>query len=169
MPASRSPDRLLFDVEKPAQQPARRQAWRPHIGLILLRSTADKIFVSTTSSVVSNLLQTLSADSPALSTAFSSPNVQSALQNASPTDIVQLSDDAVQFQEASLLFGDAGSTSTPTAETASDTILQSMESALQTQASAANPTSTASSTPTSTPDLASLFGTTTTPSLSTYI
>jgi hypothetical protein len=123
--------------------------------------------VSTTSSVVSNLLQSLSADSPALSTAFSSSNVQSALQNASPTDIVQLSDDAVKFQEASVLFGNPAGSSTPTAESASDTILQSMESALQTKASAANPTSTASAAP----DLASLFGTTTPTdsSLNTYL
>ncbi len=129
------------------------------------------MFVSTTSSVVSNLLQTLSADSPTLSTALSSPNVQSALQNASPTDVVQLSDDAVKFQEATVLFGDGSSTSTPSAQTASDTILQSLESSLQTQASAATPTSTALSTPTSTPDLASLFDTPATAgsSLNTYI
>jgi hypothetical protein len=126
--------------------------------------------VSTTSSVISNVLQSLSSDSPTLSSVFSSPNVQSALQSASPTDVVQLSDDAVKFQEASVLFGNDGSTMTPTAQSASDTILQAMESAIQTQAGAATSASTASPT-TSTPNLASLFDTITTtdPSLNTYI
>jgi hypothetical protein len=156
---------------EPVSRPAslRPRKIRPHIGLILPNPNADKIFVSTTSSVVSNLLQSLSSESPTLSSVFSSPKVQSALQSDSPADIVQLSDDAVKFQEANVLFGNAGSTATPTAQTASDTILQGMESALQTQASAANPTSTA--TTASTLNFASLFDTTTTtdPSLSTYL
>lgn len=128
-------------------------------------------FVSSTSSVLTNLIQTLDAESPTLSSVFSSPNVQSALQKASPTDIVQLSDDAVQFQEASLLFGDT--TETPTSESNSDSILQSLESSFAIQSGVASSTA-GTTTPASdsqAQDLASLFGTTTTtnPLLNTYI
>jgi hypothetical protein len=62
---------------------------------------------------VSDLLQTLSsAESASGSTLLSSPAVQSALQNASPGDIVQLSARALQLQEADGLFGSAESTQT---------------------------------------------------------
>jgi hypothetical protein len=62
---------------------------------------------------VSDLLQTLSsAESASGSTVLSSPAVQSALQNASPGDIVQLSARALQLQEADGLFGSAESTQT---------------------------------------------------------
>lgn len=51
---------------------------------------------------VTNLLQTLSSiDSPLLS----SPSVVSALQNASPADVVQLSTAASQLENVGLLFG----------------------------------------------------------------
>jgi hypothetical protein len=92
--------------------------------------------VSSNSSAISNLLQSLSTESPALSSVLSSSKVQSALQSSSPTDIVQLSDDAVKFQEANVLFG-GGSAATSSVQTASGTILQAMESAIQTAAGAA--------------------------------
>jgi hypothetical protein len=89
---------------------------------------------------------------------------------------VQLSDDAVQFQEASLLFGNSDGSGTQTSESASDSILQSLQSSLSIQSGVAASTTAGSSGTTaaasdSTPDLASLFGTTTTtnPVLSTYI
>jgi hypothetical protein len=57
---------------------------------------------------VSDLLQILSnAGSPSLTSALSSTNIQSALQAASPADIVQLSDQAVQLQVANDLFASA--------------------------------------------------------------
>jgi hypothetical protein len=57
---------------------------------------------------VSDLLQILSnAGSPSLTSALSSKNIQSALQAASPADIVQLSDQAVQLQVANSLFASA--------------------------------------------------------------
>ncbi|HTS77460.1 MAG TPA: hypothetical protein VMG40_14710 [Bryobacteraceae bacterium] len=89
--------------------------------------------VGSTSSVLSSLLQTLSTDSPVLSSALSSPNVQSALEKASPADIVQLSDAAVQLQEANLLFGSADQSGS--AETASDSILQTLASSADPAAS----------------------------------
>jgi hypothetical protein len=128
--------------------------------------------VSSASSLLSNLIQTLDTESPTLSSVFSSPNVQSALQKASPTDVVQLSDDAVQFQEASLLFGNA--TETPTSDDASDSILQSLQSSFAIQSGVASSTAAGTTAPASDSqgqDLASLFGTTTTtnPLLNTYI
>jgi hypothetical protein len=128
--------------------------------------------VSSASSVLSSLIQTLGTESPTLSSVFSSPNVQSALQKASPEDVVQLSDDAVQFQEASLLFGNA--TVTPTSDDASDSILQSLQSSLAIQSGVASSTAagiTAPATDSQAQDLASLFGTTTTtsPTLNTFI
>lgn len=82
--------------------------------------------VSSASSVLSSLLQTLSSESPTLSSLLSAPNVQSALQKDSPADIVQLSDQAVKMQEANLLFG---TTEQPqTSPSASDSILQLLQS-----------------------------------------
>lgn len=53
---------------------------------------------------VANLLQTLTKfDSPLLS----SPNVVSALKQASPTDILKLSAEATQLEGVSLMFGES--------------------------------------------------------------
>lgn len=82
--------------------------------------------VSSASSILSSLLQTLSSQSPTLSSLLSAPNVQSALQKDSPADIVQLSDQAVKMQEANLLFGQTAQPQT--SPSASDTILQLLES-----------------------------------------
>jgi hypothetical protein len=61
--------------------------------------------VSSTSGLV-NLLQMLtSAAPPDVSSLLASKNVQAALAKASPTDIVQLSDEAMQLQMADGLFG----------------------------------------------------------------
>jgi hypothetical protein len=66
--------------------------------------------VNSTSSGLSNLLQTLSTEMPQLSSVLSTPKVKSALQNASPTDTVILSDLAVQLQQVGLLFGNSDGT-----------------------------------------------------------
>lgn len=50
--------------------------------------------------------------SPALSSLLSSSKVQAALQNASPADLVQLSDQALQLQTVESLFGNAGGSQT---------------------------------------------------------
>jgi hypothetical protein len=61
--------------------------------------------VSSNSSLV-NLMQMLTiAAPPAVSSLLASKNVQAALAKASPTDIVQLSDAAMQLQMADGLFG----------------------------------------------------------------
>jgi hypothetical protein len=50
----------------------------------------------------------LSALDQTLFSALSAPKVQSALQNASSGDLVHLSDEALQLQQANGLFGDPG-------------------------------------------------------------
>jgi len=68
--------------------------------------------VSSTGSGLSNLLQTLTTELPQLSTALSSSKLQTALENASPHDIVELSDAALQLQNVGSLFGTADTTQT---------------------------------------------------------
>jgi hypothetical protein len=70
--------------------------------------------VSSDPSSVADLLQTFSGTgASASSSALSSTKVQTALQSASPGDIVQLSDQAVQLQQVAGLFASSeGSTST---------------------------------------------------------
>lgn len=67
--------------------------------------------VSSTSGLV-NLMQMLtSAAPPAVSSLIASKNVQAALAQSSPQDIVQLSDQAMQLQMADGLFGGSGTSS----------------------------------------------------------
>ena len=55
---------------------------------------------------IASVLKTLSnSGSSALSSALASPTVQTALQNAPPADIAQLSSQALQLQEMDTLFG----------------------------------------------------------------
>jgi hypothetical protein len=67
--------------------------------------------VSSTSGLV-NLMQMLTNGAPpAVSSVLASQNVQAALAKASPTDIVQLSDQAMQLQMADGLFGGSNTSS----------------------------------------------------------
>jgi hypothetical protein len=72
--------------------------------------------VSTVSSVnpgLADLSQLLSSTgSSTVTSALSTPAVQSALQNASPTDLVQLSAQALQLQAVGSLFTNPDSSST---------------------------------------------------------
>ena len=51
-----------------------------------------------------------SAPDQTLFSALSAPKIQAALQTASSGDLVQLSDEALQLQEANGLFGNPGTT-----------------------------------------------------------
>jgi hypothetical protein len=82
--------------------------------------------VSSTSSNLSNLLQTLEAASPELSTMLSTPQMQSALAKASPGDLVQLSDQAMQLQEVGLMFGSTDGTQSTDSDSAPDSILAAL-------------------------------------------
>jgi hypothetical protein len=70
---------------------------------------------------VTNVLQFLSsAASPLVSSLTSSATVQSALENASPADLIQLSAQALKFQEAEGLFSPS-TTAAPSADLSSFT------------------------------------------------
>jgi hypothetical protein len=74
-----------------------------------------------TNSGASSVLQFLSsAASPLVSSLTSSASVQSALENASPADLIQLSAQALKFQEAEGLFSPS-TTATPSADLGSFT------------------------------------------------
>ncbi len=74
-------------------------------------------------------MQVLStAAPPALSSLLSSSTIQSALGKASPTDIVQLSDQAMRLQEADGLFGATAPATTQTAGMAMQNLLTSIYS-----------------------------------------
>jgi hypothetical protein len=66
--------------------------------------------VSSTSPALLNLLQSVATDSPQFSSILSMPNVQSALRSASPGDLVQLSDQALELQQVGELFGTSDGT-----------------------------------------------------------
>ena len=84
------------------------------------------------SSNLSNLLQTLQAESPQLSSFLAAPNVQAALEKASPGDLVQLSDQALQLQQVGLLFGSPdGTPSSPSPADSLSSVLLSSNSATQ--------------------------------------
>jgi hypothetical protein len=94
---------------------------------------------------LTDVLQLLSAaGSASVSSALSSPAVQSALQDASPADIVHLSAEALQLQSVTGLFGgsdspQASSASTPaTAAAASESQLLSGLFGTNTNAAAGN-------------------------------
>jgi hypothetical protein len=58
-----------------------------------------------TNNGLSDLLQTLTNENSPLLSTLSSPNVQSALQNAPASDIVEISEQAQQLQSVDALFG----------------------------------------------------------------
>ena len=69
--------------------------------------------VASTNAGLTNLLQTLSSVGSPLTSTLSTPALQSALQHASPADIVKLSDAALQLQATDQMFG-VSNTSDPT-------------------------------------------------------
>ncbi len=69
--------------------------------------------VSSTNSALLTLLQNVATASPQFSSILSQPGVQSALQNATPGDLATLSDQAVQLQQMSALFGASDGAQSP--------------------------------------------------------
>jgi hypothetical protein len=70
--------------------------------------------VASTSNGLSDLLQTLTNENSPLLPTLSSPAIQAALQNAPASDIVQISNQAMQLQDTEALFGTSSNTPTPT-------------------------------------------------------
>lgn len=63
-----------------------------------------------TNNGLADLLQTLSNENSPLLSTLSQPSVQSALENAPATDIVEISDQAQQLQSVDALFGISSTT-----------------------------------------------------------
>jgi hypothetical protein len=101
---------------------------------------------------VSNLLQSVSSGSPQLSAVLSSSAVQTALKSASPGDLLKLSSQAVQLQEADQLFADSNTAASagtaPTIPSALDPLSSLLASLSSTTpgASSSSSSSTGSST-----------------------
>jgi hypothetical protein len=70
--------------------------------------------VASTSNGLSDLLQTLTNENSPLLPTLSSPAIQAALQNAPASDIVQISNQAMQLQDTEALFGTPSTAPTPT-------------------------------------------------------
>ena len=88
--------------------------------------------VPSTNNGLSDLLQTLTNENSPLLSTLSSPNVQAALENAPASDIVQISDEAMQLQTADALFGISN-----TSSSSSDSLFSAL-------AAGSSPTSSAS-------------------------
>jgi hypothetical protein len=111
--------------------------------------------LNSTGSNLSNLRQTLQAESPELSTLLFTSKMQSALENASPGDLVQLSDQALRLQQVGLLFGSTDGTqssgfpappdslfaalSPDSSATQTDPLLQALDSSLGVSGPGGNP------------------------------
>jgi hypothetical protein len=95
---------------------------------------ADETFMSAVSPSTSNtgitdLMQLLSnAATPAVSSMLSSKTMQAGLAKAPPADIAQLSDQAMQLQEADGLFGAPAATATESSGMAMQDLLTSIYS-----------------------------------------
>jgi hypothetical protein len=84
---------------------------------------------SSTTTGITDLMQLISsAATPALSSLLSSTKLQSALAKAPPADIAQLSDQAMQLQEADGLFA----ASTPTTTESSGMAMQDLLTSIYT-------------------------------------
>ena len=69
--------------------------------------------VASTSNGLSDLMQTLTNENSPLLPTLSSPKIEAALENAPASDIVQISDEAIQLQNAEALFGAPNTASSP--------------------------------------------------------
>jgi len=82
--------------------------------------------VASTNAGLTDLLQTLSSENSPLVSTISSPSVEAALEKAPASDIVQLSDEALQLQVTDSLFG--GSTTSSTSGTTPSSLFSELES-----------------------------------------
>jgi len=97
-----------------------------------------------------------SSGSPLVSSGLSSSQIQSVLQDASPSDIVQLSDQAMQLQSVDLLFGNPDTSQTASLFPASSTSNSSaiLDNILATLTTPSNPTTSNASGSSAAPSLA---------------
>jgi hypothetical protein len=82
---------------------------------------------------LADLLQNLTNENSPLLSTLSSPTVQAALQNAPASDIVEISDQALQLQATDALFGISNTTTSPT-----DSLFSALASANSSDTSSAS-------------------------------
>ena len=70
--------------------------------------------VASANNGLSDLLQTLTNENSPLLSTLSSPSIQSALENAPASDIVEISEQAMQLQTADAIFGISNTSTSPT-------------------------------------------------------
>jgi hypothetical protein len=77
-------------------------------------TSAAATSTASTNNGLSDLLQTLTNENSPLLATLSSPNVESALEKAPASDIVEISDQALQLQTADAIFGISNTSTSPT-------------------------------------------------------
>jgi len=111
-----------------------------------IASTNPAATSTSSSNGLADLMQTLSNENSPLLSTLSSPNIQSALETAPASDIVEISEQAMQLQATDALFGisDTSSTSpddslfSALADTSSTTSSSASDSTLSTGSSLAD-------------------------------
>jgi len=88
---------------------------------------------SNTNNGLADLLQNLTNENSPLLSTLSSPKVQAALENAPASDIVEISDQALQLQATDALFGISNTTTSPT-----DSLFSALASANSNETSSAS-------------------------------
>lgn len=81
---------------------------------------------------LTDLMQTLTSENSPLLSTLSQPSIQSALENAPPSDIVEISEEAQQMQSVDALFGISS-----TANTSTDSLFSALADAVSSASSSA--------------------------------
>ena len=84
------------------------------MGSIASATASSSGGTGSSSNGLTDLLQTLSNENSPLLSTLSSPAIQTALENAPASDIVEISDQAMQLQATDALFGITSSSDSPT-------------------------------------------------------
>jgi hypothetical protein len=84
------------------------------MGSIAAANASSSGTTGSSSNGLTDLLQTLTNENSPLLSTLSSPSIQTALENAPASDIVEISDQAMQLQATDALFGITSSSDSPT-------------------------------------------------------
>ena len=84
------------------------------MGSIASATASSSGSTGSSSNGLTDLLQTLTNENSPLLSTLSSPAIQTALENAPASDIVEISDQAMQLQATDALFGITSSSDSPT-------------------------------------------------------
>jgi hypothetical protein len=84
------------------------------MGSIAAANASSSGTTGSSSNGLTDLLQTLTNENSPLLSTLSSPAIQTALENAPASDIVEISDQAMQLQATDALFGITSSSDSPT-------------------------------------------------------